>query len=105
MLNEKLQQVEEEKAALNDRLTQIERIHRDETDTLQNELNSYRKWMEKSHQQASPLNLYSPPEHDLSLYDEVLLQSQTRSSTYQTTNYKDLFARVYQKLKINSSAD
>jgi len=100
MLNEKLQQTEEEKSALVDRLTQIERIHRDECDSYQNELNSYRKLVEKS-VQNHPSTFYSPAEHDLSLYDEVLLESQPHS-TYQTTNYKDLFARVYQKLKINS---
>lgn len=100
MLNEKLQQTEDEKSALVDRLTHIERIHRDECDSYQNELNSYRKLVEKS-VQNHPSTFYSPAEHDLSLYDEVLLESQP-NTTYQTTNYKDLFARVYQKLKINS---
>lgn len=100
MLNDKLQQAEEEKSTLIDRLTQIERIHRDECDAFQNEVNSYRKLAEKS-LQTRPSTFDSPVEHDLSLYDEVLLESQP-TSTYQTTNYKDLFARVYQKLKINS---
>lgn len=97
MLNEKLQQSEEEKSLLIDRLTQVERIHRDECDSFQNELNSYRKLIENRSS-----TFYSPIEHDLSLYDEVLLESQP-TSQYQTTNYKDLFARVYQKLNINSS--
>jgi hypothetical protein len=44
-------------------------------------------------------NIYSPPEHDLSLYDEVLLENQSKKSSYEPTNYKELFARVYEKLK------
>lgn len=108
-LNEKYHQSESEKRQLNDRLIQLERQRRDENDSYQTELNSYQKLLDK-HQNEPNRDLfstmYSPPEHDLSLYDEVLfehkIQSNTKTlSSYEPTNYKDLFARVYDKLKPN----
>lgn len=107
-LNEKLHQSEEEKRHLIDRLTQLERQRRDESDSFENELTHCRKLLEKSsyhHGRDVPLtNLYSPPEHDLSLYDEVLFvkKSRANSSSYEPSNYKDLFASVYEKLRVNS---
>lgn len=105
LLNEKLQQTEEEKRRLVSRLNEIERERRDELDSFQNELTNCRKLLEKSSKEILPANLYSPPEHDLSLYDEVLFERkfQPHSSSYRSTNYKELFARVYEKLKINKS--
>jgi len=103
-LNDQLHQSEQDKHYLIDRITQLERQHRDDNDSLQNELNYYRKLVEKySNNNTKSLlsNIYSPPEHDLSLYDEVYLENtQLKSTHYEPTNYKDLFARVYEKLKI-----
>jgi hypothetical protein len=104
LLNDKLDQSEQDKSYLIDRITQLERQRRDDTDSLQNELTHCRKLLEKSshnHERVILSNFYSPPEHDLSLYDEVLLENKslTSKSSYQPTNYKDLFARVYDKLK------
>ena len=104
-LNEKLHRSEQEKRYLLERITQLERQRRDDTDALQNELNHCQKLLEKSSQENTRVmlsNIYSPPEHDLSLYDEVLLDNKQSSSksAYQPTNYKDLFARVYDKLKM-----
>ncbi|CAF1545007.1 unnamed protein product, partial [Adineta steineri] len=47
-------------------------------------------------------NFHSPPEHEVSLYDEVLFENKklNNKQSYEMTNYKDLFASVYQKLKI-----
>jgi hypothetical protein len=99
-LNDQLYQSENDKHYLIDRITQLERQRRDDNDSLQNELNHYRKLVEKSSNENTKSvlsNIYSPPEHDLSLYDEL---KQSRPS-YEATNYKDLFARVYEKLKTN----
>ncbi|CAF0771246.1 unnamed protein product [Adineta ricciae] len=105
-LNDQLLQSEQEKLDLVDRITQLERHYRDDSDSLQNEINSYRKLLEKSSHDNTkflPSNIYSPSEHDLSLYDEVSLESKPSKSSYEPTNYKDLFARVYEKLKTNVS--
>jgi len=103
-LNDQFHQSEQEKRYLTDCITQLERKHRDDNDSLQNELNHYRKLVEKytnDNTKRILSNIYSPPEHDLSLYDEVLLENKQLKSSYQLTNYKDLFARVYDKLKTN----
>jgi len=97
-LNDQLHQSEQDKHYLIDCITQLERKHRDDNDSLQNELNYYRKLVEKSTKTILS-NIYSPPEHDLSLYDEVLLENNQSKSFYEPTNYKELFARVYEKLK------
>ncbi len=106
ILNDQLHQSEQDKRYLIDFITQLERQRRDDNDSLQNELNHYRKLLEKytnDNTKSILSNIYSPPEHDLSLYDEVLLENkqQLKSSLYEPTNYKDLFARVYEKLKTN----
>lgn len=101
-LNDQLHRSEQEKHYFINRITQLERQHRDENDSLQTELNYYRKLVEKSnndHTKTILTNIYSPPEHDLSLYDEVLLQNKPLKSSYEPTNYKELFAPVYEKLK------
>ena len=106
-LNDQLLQSEQEKLDLVDRITQLERHHRDDKDSLQNEIHSYRKLLEKSSHDNTkflPSNIYSPSEHDLSLYDEVSLENKPSKSIYEPTNYKDLFARVYEKLKTNVSS-
>ncbi|CAF2141826.1 unnamed protein product [Rotaria magnacalcarata] len=104
-LNDQLHQSEQDKHSLLDHITYLERQHRDDNDTLQNELNNYRKLLDKysnENAQSVLLNIYSPPEHDLSLYDEVLLESDHQSNTYyEPTNYKELFERVYKTLKTN----
>jgi len=97
-LNDQFHQSEQEKRYLTDCITQLERKHRDDNDSLQNELNYYRKLVEKS-TKTMLSNIYSPPEHDLSLYDEVLLENHQSKSSYEPTNYKELFACVYEKLK------
>jgi predicted nucleic acid-binding Zn-ribbon protein len=101
-LNDQLHRSEEEKHYLIDRITQLERQRRDDNDSLENELNHYRKLVEKyTNDHTKPIlsNIYSPPEHDLSLYDEVLLENKQNKASYEPTNYKELFARVYEKLK------
>ena len=101
-LNEQLNQSDQDKYYLIDRINQLERQRRDDNDSLQNELNYYRKLMSKYHNDNTKSilsNIYSPPEHDLSLYDEVLLENQSNKPSYEPTNYKELFARVYEKLK------
>jgi hypothetical protein len=109
ILNESLHQSEQEKHYLIDRITHLERQRRDDTDSLQHELNHCRKLLEKhtnEHSRDLLLNIYSPPEHDLSLYDEVLFedkQSTPQPPSYEPTNYKDLFARVYEKLKVKTA--
>ena len=103
-LNDQLHRSEQEKLYLIDRITQLERQRRDDNDSLQNELNYFRKLVEKySNENTKSIlsNIDSPPEHDLSLYDEVLLENKQLKSRYEPTNYKDLFARVYEKLKTN----
>ncbi|UJR22214.1 hypothetical protein I4U23_025278 [Adineta vaga] len=103
-LNDQLFQSEQEKHYLIDRINQLERQHRDDNDSLQNEINSYRKLLDKYSQDTTKSllsNVYSPPEHDLSLYDEVSLENKRSKSSYEPTNYKDLFAGVYDKLKTN----
>ncbi len=107
-LNEKLHQSEQEKHYLIDRMTLLERQCRDDNDSFQNELNHCRKLLEKytSENTNSILsNIYSPPEHDVSLYDEVLLENKQsiNKSSYELTNYKELFASVYEKLKISKN--
>ena len=102
-LNEKLHQSEVDKRYLIDRITHLERQHRDDNDSLQNELSSCKKLLEKYHTENSRdilSTIYSPPEHEISLYDEVLFENKSKSN-YEPTNYKDLFARVYDKLKTN----
>jgi len=104
ILNEKLHQSENDKRYLIDRITYLERQYRDDNDSLQNELNHCKKLLDKYNNKNSRdilSNIYSPPEHDISLYDEVLLEN--KQSSYQPTNYKDLFARVYDKLKISTN--
>ena len=99
-LNEQLYQSEKEKNYLIDHITKLERQHRDDNDSLQNEINYYQKLAEKYSNENSKSvlsNIYSPSEYDLSLYDEFK-QSKT---SYEPTNYRDLFARVYEKLKTN----
>ena len=108
LLNENLHQSDQEKHYLIDRITQLERQRRDDTDSLQHELNHCRKLLEKhTNEQSRDLlsNIYSPPEHDLSLYDEVLFENKqsTPQPSYEPTNYKDLFARVYEKLKVKTT--
>jgi len=99
-LNDQLHQSEQEKILLQTRLTQLEREHRDEQDSLQTELDYYRKLADK-HSFEQLTNTYSSSsEHSLSLYDEVLLENQQTKSIYEPTNYKELFARVYEKLQI-----
>lgn len=98
-LNVRLDQSEQEKWDFLDRITQLERQRRDENDSFQTELNHFRKLLNKSTSQNILSNISSPPEHDLSLYDEVLLQNQSPKTSYEPTNYKELFARVYEKLK------
>lgn len=103
-INDQLRQSEHDNRSLLDHITTLERQHRDDCDSLQSELNNYRKLVEKYSNENSPtvlLNLYSPPENDLSLYDEVLLENDRFNSLYQPTNYKELFARVYETLKMN----
>ena len=105
-LNDKLHQSEQEKDYLLDRITVLERQRRDDNDSLQNELNYCRKRLEKhNHENAHTLlaHIYSPPEHDVSLYDEVLQENRQSigKSSYEPTNFKDLFAAVYRKLQIN----
>ena len=95
-LNDQLHQSDDEKSYLIDRITQLERQRRDDHDSLQHELNHYHKLISKSHLLS---NISSPTEHDLSLYEEVLLENQSNKSAYEPTNYKALFARVYEKLK------
>jgi len=106
ILNEKLHRSEQEKRYLIDRITLLERQHRDDNDSLQNELNHCKKLLEKYDNENSRdilSNIYSPPEHEISLYDEVLLENKQsfNKPSYEPTNYKDLFARVYDKLKIS----
>jgi hypothetical protein len=106
ILNEKLHRSEQEKRYLIDRITLLERQHRDDNDSLQNELNHCKKLLEKYDNENSRdilSNIYSPPEHEISLYDEVLLENKQliNKLSYEPTNYKDLFARVYDKLKIS----
>jgi len=100
IINEKFHRSEQEKRYLIDRITFLERQRRDDNDSLQNELNHYKKLLEKTNNKNSR-DIYSTPEHDLSLYDEVLLENK-KSSLYEPTNYKDLFARVYDKLKFST---
>lgn len=105
-VNERLHQSEQEKRYLIDRITQLERQRRDDNDSLQHELNHCKKLLEKhSNEQSRDVlsNIYSPPEHDVSLYDEVLFEHKQgiTKPSYEPTNYKDLFARVYHKLKLN----
>ncbi|CAF1035853.1 unnamed protein product [Rotaria sp. Silwood1] len=103
-VNDQLRQSEQDKRYLLDHIIQVERKHRDDNDTLQNELNHYRKLLEKysnEHTKSVLSNIYSTPEYDLSLYDEVLLENNQLKFYYEPTNYKDLFSRVYEKLKIN----
>lgn len=105
-LNDQLRQSEQDKNSLLDHITQLGRQHRDDNDSLQNELNNYRKLLSKysnEDTQSVLLNIYSPPEHDLSLYDEVLLESDQSKTFYESTNYKELFARVYKTLRTNVS--
>ena len=107
-LNEKLDKNESEKRYLIDRITSLERQRRDENDSLENELNHCKKLLEKyTNENTNRIlsNIYSAPEHDMSLYDEVLLQNKQSiiKSAYEPTNYKDLFACVYEKLKISSN--
>lgn len=107
-LNENLHQSEQEKHYLIDRITHLERQCRDDNDSFQNELNHCRKLLEKhtnEHSRDILSNIYSTPEHDLSLYDEVLFETKQSipRSSYEPTNYKDLFARVYDKLKIKTT--
>lgn len=92
-LTERLHQSEEDKRYLIDRITLLERQRRDENDSFQNELNHYKKCLDK-HSNPIP----SPPEHELSLYDEVQFEQKPKL-IYEATNYKDLFARIYDKLK------
>lgn len=104
-LNDKLHRSEQEKQQLTDRITLLERQRRDDVDSLQTELNYCRKLLEKQSNESSAshvlANICSPPEHDVSLYDEVLLEHKriNRRPSYQPTNYKDLFAGVYEKLQ------
>jgi hypothetical protein len=107
-LNEKLLQSENEKRYLIDGITLLERQRRDDNDSLQTELNHCKKLLEKYTNEYSRdilSNIYSTPEHEVSLYDEVLLEKKQsmNKSSYEPTNYKDLFARVYDKLKINTN--
>ncbi|CAF3419969.1 unnamed protein product [Rotaria sp. Silwood1] len=107
-LNERLDKSRQEKRYLIDRITLLERQRRDDNDSLQNELNHCKKLLEKYTNDNSNIilsNIYSPPEHEVSLYDEVLLENKQSISkpSYELTNYKDLFARVYEKLKISNN--
>lgn len=108
-LNEKADKSNEEKRYLIDRITHLERQRRDDNDSLQNELNHCRKLLEKytNDENSNPFlsNIYSPPEHEVSLYDEVLLENKQSNNkpSYEPTNYKDLFSRVYEKLKISNN--
>ncbi|CAM2719952.1 unnamed protein product [Rotaria socialis] len=109
-LNEKLDKSDKEKRYLVDRITILERQRRDDNDSLQNELNDCRKLLEKytnDNLNSILSTIYSPPEHEVSLYDEVLLESKQSINklSYEPTNYKVLFARVYDKLKINNNSD
>ena len=108
ILNENLHRSEQEKRYLFDRITHLERQRRDDNDSLQHELNHCKKLLEKHHHEHSHdilSNIYSPPEHDLSLYDEVLFENKQSISkpSYEPTNYKDLFGRVYDKLNLRKN--
>ena len=89
-----------------DRITRLERQRRDDTDSLQNELNHHRKLLEKfsAEQQKTkksiPLHMYSSPEYDTSLYDEVQFDNQPWRSSHEPTNFQALFAPVYEKLRV-----
>lgn len=96
-LTERLHQSEEDKRYLIDRITLLERQRRDENDSFETELNHYKKCLTK-HSNPTP----SPPEHELSLYDEVQFE-QKPQLIYEATNYKDLFAQIYDKLKSSSN--
>ncbi|UJR26907.1 hypothetical protein I4U23_008217 [Adineta vaga] len=108
-LNDKLHQSEQDKQYLINHMTQLERQHRDDIDSLQNELNHYKKLVEKQSNEYSVTslqsNIYSTPEHDVSLYDEVLFENKKINikSSYEPTNYNDLFANVYEKLKLSKN--
>lgn len=105
-LNEKLHQSEQEKHYFINRITYLERQRRDDNDSLQNELNSCKKLLEKyTHDNCRNNNIYSTPEHEVSLYDEVLFENKQilNKPAYEPTNYKDLFASVYNKLKANTN--
>jgi predicted nucleic acid-binding Zn-ribbon protein len=100
LITDQLHQSEQEKRELIERITQLERQRRDDNDALQNEVNHYRKLVEKSthaEHRFMPTNVFSPLEHDLSLYEEVRLEL----PVYQPTNYQALFAPLYEKLKSN----
>lgn len=107
-LHEKLDYSKDEKRHLIDRITILERQRRDDNDSLQNELNNCKKLLEKytnEYTDKIPSIIYSPPEHEVSLYEEVLLESKQSINlpTYEPTNYKDLFARVYEKLNLSNN--
>lgn len=102
-LTDRLQQSEEEKRSLIDRITLLERQRRDENDSFQNQLNHYEKFVNK-HSNSPLSDLYSPPEHELSLYEEVQFEHPSTKSSYESTNYKDLFARIYEKLNPSKSS-
>jgi hypothetical protein len=107
-LNENLHQSEHEKRYLIDRITLLERQRRYDNDSFQNELNHYKKLLEKYNNEnynSNLSNIYSTPEHEVSLYDEVLLETKQTITkpSYEPTNYKDLFARVYDKLKVSNN--
>lgn len=95
-LSDQLNRSEEEKNILIERLNQLERQHRDEIDSLQNELNHCRKLLEKNSSQLSSTNYHQ----HLSLFDEVNFDTNNHSSIiYQRTDYHALFAPLYEKLK------
>ena len=103
-LNEQLRLSERDKRYLMDRIVQVERHRRDDNDALQSELNRYRKLLDKYSNETAEsvlLNVYSPPECALSYYDEVSLENKHPKLYCEPTNYKDLFSRVYEKLKMN----
>lgn len=91
MLTDQLNRSEEEKTRLIERLNRLEREHRDEIDSLQNEVNHCRKVLEKN---SSPSSRKS--RQDVSLFDEV---NSAPSPIYQRTDYHALFAPLYEKLK------
>ncbi|CAF0926512.1 unnamed protein product [Rotaria sordida] len=103
-INDQLHQSEQDKRYLLDRIIQLERQRRDDNDSLQNELNYYRKLLEKysnENNKSVLLNIYSPPEYDVSLYDEVFSENNQSKSSYEPTNYKELFSPIYETLKKN----
>jgi predicted nucleic acid-binding Zn-ribbon protein len=106
-LNEQFSRSEHEKHVLLERITQLERKYRDDYDSLQNELNHCRKLLDKYIQQSRTASHLltddcSMPQYNLSLFDEVKLESKPSTLIYEPTNFRALFAPLYEKLKMHT---